>query len=162
MECHKRKVEAVNSGNELQCQKCTKTFSVNASLTHHMKRTHDNPKDKVCDYCEKNFYSQSDLERHMKSKHGHTFKCPECGKELMSRSSFNIHVKTHASQKPYQCDQCDNKFSMKSDYMNHVSSTHKKIHSENKDCEHCNKMDIMKMKIIEMEKQLKEMSKHTC
>ena len=115
----------------------------------------------------------------MVSKHSHNFECQECHKHWPSRSTLNAHMKGHSSEKPYACDQCDKRFSIKIDFTMHLETNHqcteceykcqsnedlKKHKKDNHDesCSKCKKLADLKRKLSEIEKEITEIMHHNC
>ena len=94
----------------------------------------------ICEECSKSFSSAVNLKNHILTFHERKFpfKCPYpgCGKHYSIRTRLNIHLKTHLTEKPFECELCGKTFTMKGDL-----KTHKKFHSEDRPykCSMCEK-----------------------
>ena len=117
----------------------------------------------------------------MKQKHNHTYDCEECGKSFSKKIDCRMHTKTHNSVKPYHCQPCDSKFSLKSQFDRHIAtyhtnhyvcnlcqekfvsrtlylrhqSAHKKEHTyDDKCCETCKKIFALEVLMGSLEKEV--------
>lgn len=69
----------------------------------------------LCDVCSKTFSNETLLGHHMKIHRGETMKCPHCGKVFTILKDFKIHVRFHTKEEyPFQCSKCPQKFIIKS------------------------------------------------
>lgn len=90
-----------------------------------------------CENCGKSYVWKSSLVRHRKIHTGENpYRCNECGKNFHVRLSFIAHQRIHTGEKPYQCDCCGNCFRTKSSL-----TAHQIIHTVDKQfpCPDCGK-----------------------
>ena len=106
------------------------------------------------------FSCKSSLERHMKSNHQQEMKCEECFKVFEKKSSLNAHIKTHSFEKPYDCTQCTQKFSLK---------IHQEKHEKNHEgkemlvhCSTCSKKVALQVLIQKLQTELSGIESHHC
>ncbi|KAJ6639126.1 Serendipity locus protein H-1 [Pseudolycoriella hygida] len=115
-----------------QCPTCSRKFGSSELLEQH-QRTHLVVEQKCID-CGMEFPSFDELKQHrrehrtadkMKNK-DLKWKCIDCGKMLMNRSSLFMHEKIHKDRQ-YSCELCPQKFVQKNNLLNHV-----KTHTQDK------------------------------
>ena len=66
----------------------------------------------------------------MKRKHTHTYKCEECDQQFFKKNDHKLHLKTHNKEKPYSCNECPGKFSLKSYLDKHRQDSHSRCCEE--------------------------------
>uniref|UniRef100_A0AAG5CPG9 C2H2-type domain-containing protein n=1 Tax=Anopheles atroparvus TaxID=41427 RepID=A0AAG5CPG9_ANOAO len=121
----------------LACSKCDASFTTQAELKEHTRKTHPLPKQLVeCPDCGKSlsvggFYSHRKI--HSESP---KFSCKECGRAFVQKINLIQHHKIHIGDRPYRCDQCDKAFCEKAQLQRHQHH-----HSEERPfrCEVCDK-----------------------
>lgn len=109
-----------------------------------------------CTVCDASFTDYAAYRRHtrdhrvkqQKAKPPETlskWKCPECGKLLMNRSSLSMHMKIHRPERQYECLECPQKFVQKINLENHL-----KTHSGEKpySCTDCDKSFVGRSQLI--------------
>ncbi|XP_026498500.2 uncharacterized protein LOC113402456 [Vanessa tameamea] len=103
---------------------CGAVFHSRAKLLWH-KETHDE-KPKACLYCSDKFVHAASLTRHVRRTHNEYFladkatekgrmenvPCPVC-KQMYLRSNLRAHLLTHSGKKPYHCIICNKAFTTK-------------------------------------------------
>lgn len=139
------------------CIYCSEKFIHSASLTRHIRRSHDSeylPNTKVkmenvqCPICHQ-VYLKTSLASHMKHIHGgeKKFSCTTCAKEFSTKWNLHLHKWTHASRtsKPFKCKLCKAAFYHIKDYQAHNRS-HRNIRPYT--CNHCGQQFIRKYNCI--------------
>ncbi|XP_053699420.1 zinc finger protein 208-like [Sabethes cyaneus] len=121
------KIKNHTQEKNFKCPECEKKFYLRTQLTQHLKihklkrnvgRSHK------CPICEKVCKYKSTLAKHLKR---HTdergYICDICGASYKSSSGLHMHRQIHTSvePKPYECDQCNTRFTQK-----YSLSVHKK------------------------------------
>lgn len=95
-----------------QCDVCGKTFRRNTGLRRH-RLVHTCSVDKhfKCQNCEKSFVDKSSLKSHEKTQHKTwTFACHFCPKRFKALSVMRVHAKIHTRAKTHACSKCTLKF----------------------------------------------------
>ena len=85
------------------------------------ERVHTNEKPYKCNDCDKSFKHSADLEA-LKISHepDSSFSCSYCRKLFNQKSSLDIHVKIHHTERRnYYCLKCNVSFVLKNDFDNH-------------------------------------------
>ncbi len=55
-----------------------------------------------------------------------SWNCTVCGKDLLNKHSFKLHMKAHLGQLDHRCSDCKKTFYNKEDLKSHVASVHEK------------------------------------
>lgn len=73
---------------------------------------------------------------HMDTHNATVYTCDECGLQLNTRRTLNMHMLVHSTAKPFKCDHCGTEFKRAKALKNHLI-----IHTGLKPyiCEFCNK-----------------------
>ncbi|KAL4234513.1 Heteroproteinous nuclear ribonucleoprotein A0 [Mactra antiquata] len=117
---HSKKVR-----DQIQCDKCTKTFMQEQHLMMHYTRVHCNdieskPTSYDCDICTKSYDKASKLSLHKKMKH-----------------NINTPSQERSSSSVCKCEVCGWKFKSSADLKQHMLDEHNKIKTEPPSCDIC-------------------------
>jgi len=90
-----------------------------------------------CVQCNRSFQSKSSLNIHMRSHRGERpHGCPHCGKYFTQKSTLRTHIRTHTGERPYVCQYCSRAFGDYSTFRKHL-----RVHTGEKPyvCDVCKK-----------------------
>lgn len=78
-----------------------------------------------CDKCPKSFKTKENHEQHIFNLHSENRKyaCESCNAKCPSKQILNLHLKTHASGKPFSCVHCGKDFTRKYHLDRHLNHT---------------------------------------
>ncbi|XP_047504581.1 uncharacterized protein LOC125049388 [Pieris napi] len=134
------------------CPYCGDKFVHAASLTRHVRRSHNHlyvarrsgrDENVPCPVC-KQVYLRSNLRAHLHTHSGkRPFVCVTCDKAFTTKWNLKLHRWTHASRssKPYKCTLCKGAFFRQSEYAAHVNA-HRSVRPYT--CKHCGRQFIRK------------------
>lgn len=119
-QCHDRAVV-----NATICMACNTIFGTTDALVAHKSE----PREQLrCGQCRASLKCLKAKEMHMRqhARQGEKFVCPVCKKVLISKAVLDVHMRRiHLGLKPFDCDECDNRFFERTQLMNH-KKTHEK------------------------------------
>ncbi|CAL8132796.1 unnamed protein product [Orchesella dallaii] len=120
------------------CIFCDKTFSTLADPNDHV-RSHIKEKPYCCTKCSSSFSKQGNLSAHKRTVHFKKFnlECEICGK-FITKSSAEAHVRSHLTEKPYQCQLCGKRLKSSAGLKYHLK-THEEGRQFTFKCSICNK-----------------------
>ena len=132
-------------GVEQKCSLCAETFRNRKQLQLHLSEVHSHPIDPAffCEYCKKGFVKEASLFVHYKQHVDGQYVCTKCGRFFQDEKTFDAHAKTHACGADYTCLKCDEKFTRRQQYEQHVAC-HKKY-----DCVMCGEPFITSKRLDE-------------
>lgn len=143
---------------KLRCRYCNKKFNRIYHLTGHERRNHTFFRPYLCELCGKAFYAKLDLNIHKSIKHKdfgykivHKSKglpkftsltCEICDKSCHNKLVYEDHMRQHHTKdRPYQCQYCYKKFSVKQYWRVHMKK-HENCKNNKKTCPHCDKIFV--------------------
>ncbi|XP_001662482.2 zinc finger and SCAN domain-containing protein 31 [Aedes aegypti] len=115
---------SVTGGGKFRCRYCPKSFKTAAGLTEH-SRNHNRPHQ--CPNCLEQFQHAPSLARHIRNRTCFTFtkyRCRVCTESFLEQADWAEHIKIHASDFPYQCQECLSQFKHKATLRRHVNTVH--------------------------------------
>nr|CAD7576706.1 unnamed protein product [Timema californicum] len=101
-----------------------------------------------CEYCPKKFVKRATLHNHYKKHLEGQDVCLVCGEFVESAEELKAHQNNHEQDKEWQCEQCDQWFARRQQYLIHMKS-HKKY-----TCESCGSSFPTKQRFLNHERQV--------
>ncbi|KAL1435593.1 hypothetical protein MTO96_010975 [Rhipicephalus appendiculatus] len=130
--------EVMHKDHRVVCIICGRRFSNNECLEVH-KQVHTAAKLYECDVCGQCFNVLSNMKRHRNLHSGavgpHT--CPDCGRAFHQKSHLRSHLRTHTGERPFQCSQCNERFTEIGSARKHERMMHAGQYPHY--CPHCSK-----------------------
>lgn len=117
-------IASAGSVGKYRCRYCPKSFKSAAGLTEH-SRNHNRPHQ--CPNCLEQFQHAPSLARHVRNRTCFTFtkyRCRVCTESFLEQADWAEHIKIHASDFPYQCQECLSQFKHKATLRRHVNTVH--------------------------------------
>ncbi|XP_062555463.1 zinc finger protein 79-like isoform X1 [Armigeres subalbatus] len=115
---------SATGGGKYRCRYCPKSFKTAAGLTEH-SRNHNRPHQ--CPNCLEQFQHAPSLARHIRNRTCFTFtkyRCRVCTESFLEQTDWAEHIKIHADDFPYQCQECLSQFKHKATLRRHVNTVH--------------------------------------
>lgn len=106
-----RLVEHVRSDHpdvEFRCELCGASFRSSTALRMH-REVHATGRSHACRFCGENFQGRLLLIVHMRKTHIR-YRCRQCGKAFVHRTSLQKHSEVHRPDKIHKCRHCDKAF----------------------------------------------------
>lgn len=129
-------MRTVHEGIRYKCEACDYQSTQKGHLNSHTKRIHQKLKCFSCSICGNYFETKHGVEKHkvIHQEERELVSCPECNKEVYTRS-LKSHIKEiHFKFKTIKCDKCDNMFKRKDHLRIHIEKVHEKNYVP---CKHC-------------------------
>lgn len=104
------------------------------NLKNHEQRCSMREERYVCTLCQKSCDTAYKLERHKKT-HEKPYQCEECDKRFSEITDLTAHQRRHSNKRPFVCNLCDKSFINKHSLQNH----NKKHRDGHFPCKTCNK-----------------------
>ena len=117
---------------------CSKSYSNQSNLNHHIKKKHLKHKPHKCNYegCSESFVYESGLKRHIEEKHTKPYKCDLCDMSFGRQDTLDQHIASqHAEDlKLVECPDCGETFKNPKELETHVKKFHVVTDHQ---CPHC-------------------------
>ena len=134
----KRHKKAHEETEVIECNVCSKEFSIQSSFNRHMREQHGMEMDRRCgeDEFDENssFDGETDedenetfVEENFLAPIGPEYSCPQCGKHFSQKRYVESHVKTfHKDDCPFQCEDCGKRYKYHGALKRHRQSVHER------------------------------------
>lgn len=116
---------ATSTGGKHKCRYCPKSFKTPTGLTEHTRANHN--RQHQCSNCLEQFQHAPSLARHIRNRTCYTFtkyRCRVCTESFLEQAHWAEHIKLHAEDFPYQCQECLSQFKHKATLRRHVNTVH--------------------------------------
>jgi len=126
LRAHNKQVHNVGNPANYSCQLCNIKFVTLMGYDKHMKIHME--EDPYCELCNKKFKTKKKLYAHKTYVHSTeaSYQCATCGSKFKTKTYLKYHEYFHLpeSERPFPCDQCDKRFALKKQLMDHQMSVH--------------------------------------
>ncbi|TRY73332.1 hypothetical protein TCAL_02217 [Tigriopus californicus] len=109
---------------KLPCERCGQTFKCRTSLMKHILRAHEDSEEWTCKKCHKKTGGKHEFRAHMRIHDEPTIVCPTCGIKVKTQRNLKAHMRTHTGEAPYKCHLCERTFKTSSPYYYHMMHVH--------------------------------------
>ena len=126
-EAYEKHQSKLHRKGDIECEYCYKRFLRKAYLAIHIKNTHLAIKEEAkCHKCQKIYSNRESLSKHDMLMHGpKTFQCDICEEKFSVRSKLKIHEgRKHLKSRDFSCEKCPKKFFCKYDVRTHNNEVH--------------------------------------
>uniref|UniRef100_A0A336M1T2 CSON007895 protein n=1 Tax=Culicoides sonorensis TaxID=179676 RepID=A0A336M1T2_CULSO len=161
----KEHIEFMHLRIRYDCKLCDKFYFKIDSLKCHEKS--HNEKKYTCDVCGTKFHNLNTIKRHLTSIHLRIKEsCEICGKLFHPEHLKNHINRIHLNIKPYSCEICKRKFSIKSEIVKHMNNIHLSESFRNRPdsirCRYCTKYFMIEKLEDHIERKHKKLQCHLC
>lgn len=87
---------------KLPCERCGQTFKCRTSLMKHILRAHEDSDEWTCKKCHKKTGGKHEFRAHMRIHDEPTIVCPTCGIKVKTQRNLKAHMRTHTGEAPYK------------------------------------------------------------
>ncbi|XP_072169390.1 uncharacterized protein [Diadema setosum] len=104
----KRHMRVHTGERPFQCSQCDQAFSQKSSLKEHEWKHVGNRPSHKCEHCDTTFGRFADMKTHIRKMHtaGEPMICKICENAFSDRYTYMQHVRSHRGEKIYKCGEC--------------------------------------------------------
>nr|CAH7757645.1 unnamed protein product [Callosobruchus chinensis] len=128
--------------NAYVCEECGAKFNSRYMFLLHKNRLHTGGARTIkCETCGKMYFTKYDLKKHDRMTHKklRPHICEFCGTGLSSPYALRTHKRQHTNEKPFVCDHCNERFTVKVSLKSHLKSKHGIEEAKESICPDCGK-----------------------
>ncbi|KAH8239764.1 hypothetical protein KR032_007589 [Drosophila birchii] len=103
-------MERHEQGIEHRCSICESQFANELALRAHINQEHHKLTQIECEICLKVIEPDEDMATHMQKHKVKTHVCEVCGSYFTQKSQYNVHMRMHTGERPFQCRICHQTF----------------------------------------------------
>lgn len=120
------------------CAHCGFSYNKKPSLRVHIIQKHMNVLPYVCETCGKRTSTVAHLKSHeaIHTTVRNVFEC-YCGAKMRTELGFNLHQRIHTGERPYECEECGDKFLSASRRLDHIKRRHRSTKDMPHGCDKC-------------------------
>ncbi|XP_045781546.1 zinc finger protein 62 homolog [Maniola jurtina] len=109
-----------------ECHDCGRKYSKKPSLRIHIIQKHLNVLPFVCQICGKRSSTKNHHKSHelIHKTERKIYQC-ECGAKMRTALGFHMHQRIHSGEKPYECEECGDRFLSASRRLDHIKRRHR-------------------------------------
>lgn len=130
---------------EMKCLDCNERFKFFGTLLSHAYRYHNSQNAFLCEICGQGFASKDQAKNHHHFYHSEA-KCEKCPKKFKTKYLLNVH--NDKEHKTFQCPKCPQVLGSRYLKKRHMAVVHD-VKSVQFKCNECDKVFIMKNKLLE-------------
>lgn len=143
----KRHMRVHTGERPFMCSQCDQSFSQKSSLKEHEWKHIGNRPSHKCDHCDTTFGRFADMKTHIRKMHtaGEPMICKICENAFTDRFTYMQHVRGHRGEKIYKCGECGYSAPQKRHLVIHM-----RVHTGERpyECEECHETFKHKQTLI--------------
>ncbi|XP_023952542.2 zinc finger protein 850 [Bicyclus anynana] len=124
--CSATRPQEVEVDGVYECDECGKKYTKKPSLRIHIIQKHLNVLPIICQICGKRSATKNHHKSHelVHKKEREMYQC-YCGAKMKTAIGFHMHQRIHSGEKPYECEDCGDRFLSASRRLDHIKRRHR-------------------------------------